>query len=104
MYEANIAGDIDIEDVLAGLYKSPTRFIFELLQNAEDVLLLASSSEASVLRRRRVDFSYSNIAYPCADEVLFTEVPFVGLQGAAHMLQKLWNAYITKAIKEQVDK
>ena len=78
--------------------------IESLLQNAEDVLLLASSSEASVLRRRRVDFSYSNIAYPCADEVLFTEVPFVGLQGAAHMLQKLWNAYITKAIKEQVDK
>ena len=36
LYEANIAGDIDIEDVLAGLYKSPTRFIFELLQNAED--------------------------------------------------------------------
>lgn len=36
IYKISIAGGIDIEEVLAGLYKSPTRFIFELLQNAED--------------------------------------------------------------------
>ena len=78
--------------------------IEKLFQNEEDVLLLGSSSEASNLRRRGVRFYSCNIAYPSADEVLLTETPFVGIKGAAHMLQRLWNVYVKKQMDEQVDK
>lgn len=35
-YEVNKCSGIHIERILSGLYKNPTHFIFELLQNAED--------------------------------------------------------------------
>ena len=78
--------------------------IEKLFQNAEDVLLLASSSETSNLRRRGARFYSCNIAYPSADEVLLTETPFVGIKGAAHLLERLWNVYVKKQMDEQVDK
>ncbi|MBQ8417152.1 MAG: nitrogenase component 1 [Phascolarctobacterium sp.] len=75
-----------------------------ILQNVEDVLLLGSSSEASTLRRRGARFTSCTIAYPAAEEVLLTETPFVGIRGAAHMLQKLWNVYIRSVLDKQVSK
>lgn len=78
--------------------------IEELLQNEEDLLIMGSCSEASTIRRRGTRFLSCTIAYPAAEEVLLTEVPFVGLRGAAHMLQKLWNVYIRSVIDKQVHK
>lgn len=77
--------------------------IEKLFQNAEDILLLASSSEASNLRRSGARFASCNIAYPSADEVLMTELPFVGIKGAAHMLQRLWNVYIKDVMSKKVN-
>ena len=37
IYLANLAGDNNFEDILIGLYKEETHFIYELLQNADDV-------------------------------------------------------------------
>lgn len=37
VYAANLRGDNHFEDVLVGLYKEDTHFLYELLQNADDV-------------------------------------------------------------------
>ncbi len=78
--------------------------IEEVFQNEENLLLLASSSETSNLRRKNCKFLSCKIAFPSADEVLLTETPFVGIKGAAHMLQRLWNLYITSVMNKQVGK
>ena len=78
--------------------------IEEVFQNGDNLLLLASSSESSNLRRKNCKFISTNIAFPSADEVLLTETPFVGIKGAAHMLQRLWNLYISSVMNKQVDK
>jgi hypothetical protein len=36
--------------------------------------------------------------------VLLTDTSFVGIKGAAHMLQRLWNLYITSVMNKQVSK
>ena len=76
----------------------------EVFAKEDKLLLLASSSESSNLRRKNCKFISCNIAFPSADEVLLTETPFVGIKGAAHMLQRLWNLYITSVMNKQVDK
>lgn len=74
--------------------------IAEALHKEDHVLLLGSSSEQSVfLRRANCDFYNCNIAYPVSDELLLTNVPFVGIKGSAHMLQRLWNTYMNKAVR-----
>jgi len=72
-----------------------------ILKSLDNALLLASSSETSVIRRnKRQNVLNLNINYPVYDELLLTEEPFIGIKGHAHMLQRLWNA----KIKEQLIK
>jgi nitrogenase molybdenum-cofactor synthesis protein NifE len=78
--------------------------IEKVFAKGDNLLLLASSSEAVNLRRQNRTFFSSNIAFPSADEVLLTDTPFVGIKGAAHMLQRLWNLYITSVMNKQVSK
>lgn len=78
--------------------------IEDVFENGDNILLLASSSEASNIRRKNCKFLSSNIAFPSADEVILTETPFVGIKGAAHMMQRLWNLYIASVMNKQVGK
>ena len=64
------------------------------LQQADNTLILGSSSESSVLLREGKKFWCCNIAYPVQDEVLLATAPFAGIRGAGHMLQRLWNLKI----------
>ncbi|HEY3425197.1 MAG TPA: nitrogenase component 1 [Negativicutes bacterium] len=58
-------------------------------------LLLASSNEKAILHQQAVeDVVWQNIALPVYDEVLLTDRPFMGLRGAGHMTERLWNQYI----------
>lgn len=60
-----------------------------------DLLLLGSSSESSVLRRKKgKKFVSLNIAFPDTDEVIWQDDPCVGLVGSRHMIQRLWNEFI----------
>ena len=61
-------------------------------------LLMGSSSETVVLQRNKhtEKTQICNISYPIVDELLITDEPFMGLRGAAHMLQRLWNGKITR--------
>ncbi len=69
--------------------------ISNCLKTCDNVLLLASSSESSVLyRRERCNFTSCNIAYPANDEVFIVQQPMVGLRGSGYMLQRLWNCFI----------
>lgn len=68
--------------------------IEQLLHQADNALILGSSSESSVLMRENKHFYSCNIAYPVQDELLLAAAPFVGIRGAGHMLQRLWNLKI----------
>lgn len=68
--------------------------IEQVLQQADNVLLVGSSSESSFLLRAGKKFYACNIAYPIQDELLLASAPFVGIRGAGHMLQRLWNLKI----------
>lgn len=68
--------------------------IEQLLHQADNALILGSSSESSVLMRENKHFYACNIAYPVQDELLLAAVPFAGIRGAGHMLQRLWNLKI----------
>ncbi|QDR81173.1 nitrogenase component 1 [Sporomusa termitida] len=58
-------------------------------------LLLASSNETAILQQRAAPAVIcQNIALPVYDEVILTELPFMGLRGACHMTERLWNQYI----------
>lgn len=58
-------------------------------------LLLASSNEKAILQQRGVrTVAYQSIAMPVYDEVILTGLPFMGLHGACHMTERLWNQYI----------
>lgn len=100
-YVQNIYGDAANRVLVTG---RDSTAIEELWQKENNILLLASSSESSNLRRQKAKFFSCNIAYPSADEVLLTEEPFVGTRGAAHLLQKIWNIYIGSVMNEQVNK
>lgn len=68
--------------------------IHEYYQKINNVLVLGSSSDSSILMRNKADFRYCNIANPGIDEVNFAEIPFVGVRGSRYMLQRLWNIFI----------
>lgn len=58
-------------------------------------LLLASSNEKAILQQQAArDVIYQSIALPVYDEVILTGLPFMGLRGAGHMIERLWNQYI----------
>ncbi len=69
--------------------------VSECLKTCDNVLLLASGSESSVLyRREQCNFTSCNVAYPANDEVFIVQQPMVGLKGSGYMLQRLWNCFI----------
>lgn len=58
-------------------------------------LLLASSNERVWLcRNQQQAVVYQNIALPVYDEIRLSHRPFMGLQGAVHLLESLWERYI----------
>jgi nitrogenase molybdenum-iron protein alpha/beta subunit len=57
-------------------------------------LLLGSSNEKAMLQQKAIgNVLCQNIALPVYDEVILTQRPFMGLGGACHMTEKLWNGY-----------
>lgn len=91
-------------DAADAVYTSGTEAInlTELLQDAGALLLLGSSSESSLLYRKHAyNFLNCNIAFPANDEIFLTRQPFAGFNGCRYMLQRLWNAYISKRLQER---
>lgn len=67
--------------------------IFENISN--NSLFLASSIEKTAVMRHNITPKvFCNITYPVQDEILLTNNPFVGINGAACMLEKIWNQKI----------
>jgi len=67
-----------------------------LLTNLAAGLLLGSSHEKAILQQRAVpNVICQNIALPVCDEVILSDRPFMGLRGACHMNERLWNRYIS---------
>jgi len=65
-------------------------------------LLLGSGSEKAFLRQQSVpDTVCCNISLPVYDEVVFTGRPFMGLRGAANLLERLWNGYAAEKQREK---
>lgn len=76
--------------------------IEEYLNSCNNVLVLASSSESSVLYRRNdCKFIPFNIAYPAQDDIFFAQEPFVGFNGCLQLLQRLWNKFSANLLKQQ---
>lgn len=76
--------------------------IAELFQTCDRVLVLGSSSESSVLYRRKTcSFSTCNIAAPANDEVILQPEPCVGFKGCLYMLQRLWNVFVNNSLREK---
>ncbi|TCL36561.1 nitrogenase molybdenum-cofactor synthesis protein NifE [Anaerospora hongkongensis] len=58
-------------------------------------LLLASSNEKALLQKAGItDVIFQPIALPVYDEINLSDRPLLGLRGACHMLEQLWNQYI----------
>ncbi len=73
----------------------------ELLAEAADLLLVGSSSEASLLRRRgNENCSVLTLAFPAKEDVLLISYPFMGIRGSAHIQQLLWKLFIQKTLAE----
>ena len=70
--------------------------IGKLFDQVDQLLLLGSNYESTLLDNRG-DCSYvsCNISLPVCDEALLIEYPFAGIRGSAHLLQRIWNAYIS---------
>ena len=63
-YVTNKNSGIHIERILSGLYKNPTHFIFELLQNAEDA---GASNVEIVLDADKIIFSHNGREFNLRD-------------------------------------
>ena len=66
--------------------------IRELLAEMEDGLLLGSSNESAHIDPRGTQ--YLPVAYPMQDALYLSESPFMGLRGARHIEELLWNGNI----------
>lgn len=84
-------------ELIAGRDDARAAQMFRYLDNA---LLLGSSNESALTDRRRNRIAVCNIAFPVKDEALLVSVPFCGLQGARHMAQRIWNAYIQGILRQ----
>lgn len=63
----------------------------------EGGLLLGSSNEKAILHQRSVpDVVCQNIALPVYDEIILSDLPFMGFRGSCHMIERLWNQYIAR--------
>ncbi len=63
-YRININSGINIERILSGLYKNPTHFIFELIQNAEDA---KATSIQITLEKSRLIFRHNGRPFDLRD-------------------------------------
>ncbi|WP_196593282.1 nitrogenase component 1 [Pectinatus sottacetonis] len=71
----------------------------EKLKISNNTLVLGSSNENRVvLRQRKNNNVFCNIAYPSKEEVQLINYPFAGIKGSAYMLQRLWNVFIHQKI------
>lgn len=68
--------------------------IRELLAEMEDGLLLGSSNESAHIDPRGTQ--YLPVAYPVQDALCLSESPFMGLRGARHIEELLWNGNILR--------
>ena len=66
----------------------------ELLAAMEQGLLMASSSESVLADPRRT--LYFPVAYPVVDRLCLSDQPFMGLRGARHIEDTLWNGSILR--------
>lgn len=83
----------------AGVEQDKMSGCFE--DDGQSLLLLGSSSEGSLLyRKKHSHFLNCNIAFPANDEIFLTQQPFAGLRGSRYMLQRLWNSYINRRLQE----
>jgi nitrogenase molybdenum-iron protein alpha/beta subunit len=63
-------------------------------------LLFGSSNETNILMRQGISAAVTlNIALPVYDEVLLCDLPFMGLKGACHLQERLWNYYIRSRLQ-----
>ena len=77
--------------------------IEQYLNTCNNVLVLASSSESSVLyRRNECSFIPCNIAYPAQDDIFFSKTPFVGFKGCLHLQERLWNKFSADLLQKRV--
>jgi hypothetical protein len=64
-------------------------------------LLLGSSNEKAFLQQKAVaNVLCQNIALPVYDEIILSTRPFMGIRGACHMTETLWNQYINLCQRE----
>ena len=77
--------------------------IEQYLNTCNNVLVLASSSESSVLyRRNECSFIPCNIAYPAQDDIFFSRTPFVGFRGCLQLQERLWNKFSADLLQKRV--
>jgi len=66
-----------------------------ILENLAGGLLVGCSNDRSLLLQAKITTVVcQNICSPNYDEVLLSESPYVGFQGASFLLENLWNKYI----------
>ena len=68
--------------------------IRELINGLEGGLLLGSSNESAHINPRTA--AYLPVAYPVQDALHLTEASFMGLRGARHIEEQLWNGNILR--------
>ena len=68
--------------------------IRELLTGMDGGLLLGSSNESAHINPRTA--GYLPVAYPVQDALHLSDMPFMGLRGARHIEERLWNDNILR--------
>jgi nitrogenase molybdenum-iron protein alpha/beta subunit len=84
-----------IDKVLDG-YKEGQE-IEQYLAGLSGGLLMGSSGEKAILHQQAIqNVVCQPISLPVYDEAVFTNRPFMGLQGTCYLLEALWNKYIQR--------
>lgn len=86
------AGAEEIADEVLG--ETDALRIQELLAGMDGGLLLGSSNESAHIDPRTAE--YFPVAYPVQDFLQLTDNPFMGLRGARHIEERLWNGNILR--------
>lgn len=86
------AGVEEIADEVLG--ETDALRIQELLAGMDGGLLLGSSNESAHIDPRTAE--YFPVAYPVQDFLQLTDNPFMGLRGARHIEERLWNGNILR--------
>ena len=86
------AGAEEIADEVLG--ETDALRIQELLAGMDGGLLLGSSNESAHIDPRTAE--YFPVAYPVQDFLQLTDNPFMGLRGARHIEERLWNGNVLR--------